>query len=198
MKRRDLLAAGGWLAAAPAWAEAPDEVTVEMRTGEGVLTLKLFAKAAPLTAANFLRYVDRRRLDGSTFYRAARDKGSPGVGLIEGGLQNDPARLLPPVPHEPTTQTGLLHGDGAISMARNAPGDATADFFICAGPAPYLDAHPDRPGDNLGYAAFGQVTSGMEAVRAILAASTGAPARNPVMQGQMLDTPTLILSVRRA
>lgn len=198
MRRRELLAAGGALAAATGWAEAPDEVAVEMQTGAGAIALKLYARAAPLTAANFLRYVDRRRFDGSTFYRAARDKGAPDVGLIEGGLQNDPARLFPPVAHEPTTQTGLLHVDGAISMARGAPGDATADFFICSGPAAYLDAHPDRPGDNLGYAAFGHVTAGMEVVRAILAASTGGPARNPVMQGQMLGAPVAILSVRRA
>ena len=168
-----------------------------MQTGAGLIRLRLFARAAPLTTANFLRYVDRRRLDGASFYRAARSKTEPGVGLIEGGLQNDPARLLPPVAHEPTTQTGLSHGDGVLSLARDAPGTATADFFICCGPATYLDAHPERPGDNLGYAAFGQVSEGMEVVRAILAGSTAAPARNPVMQGQMLDAPVPILRVRR-
>ena len=197
MKRRELLAGSGALLTVTGWAEAPDEVAVEMQTGAGAITLKIFAKAAPLTAANFLRYVDRRRFDNSSIYRAARDKGTPGVGLIEGGLQNDPARLFPPVPHEPTTQTGLLHGDGAISMARGAPGDATADFFICSGAAPYLDAKPGGLGDGLGYAAFGQVTSGLEVVRAILASPTNAPSRTAAMQGQMLDAPVPITRVRR-
>ena len=119
------------------------------------------------------------------------------VGLVEGGLQNDPDKLFRPVAHESTADTGLAHLDGTISMARDAPGSATADFFICSGSAPYLDAHPGAPGDNAGYAAFGQVVDGMDVVRGILRASTGGPARNPVMQGQMLDTPVRITSASR-
>jgi peptidyl-prolyl cis-trans isomerase A (cyclophilin A) len=199
MNRRDLLAAAGALAAWPAFAQSPDgEVKVAMRTDAGVIVVALAAGKAPITAANFLRYVDAGRLDGATFYRAVRTQGAPGQGLIEGGLQNDPSRLLPPIAHESTLMTGLAHKDGTISMARYAPGTATADFFICAGDAPYLDANPAAPGDNAGYAAFGRVTQGMEVVRAILAMPTTGKARNPVMQGQILDPPVTILQARRS
>jgi peptidyl-prolyl cis-trans isomerase A (cyclophilin A) len=109
----------------------------------------------------------------------------------------DPAKILPPIAHEPTTQTGLKHLDGVISMGRYAPGTATGDFFICSGPAPYLDAHPGAPGDNAGYAAFGHVIDGMDVVRAILALPTNGPARSPMMQGQMLSPPVPIVSVKR-
>ena len=168
---------------------------VELSTELGAIRLQLSPRA-PLTTANFLRYVDSGRWSGATFYRAARAKGVPDAGLIEGGLQNDPAKLFVPVAHESTAETGLAHLDGTISMARDAPGTATADFFICSGPAAYLDARPGAPGDDAGYAAFGQVTADM-VVHAILRASTDGPARNPVMQGQMLDAPVRILRVAR-
>lgn len=193
--RRALLTATIALPAWPGWA-SDDALGVELATDLGAIRLQLSSQA-PLTAANFLAYIDSGRLNGATFYRAARTKGTQDKGLIEGGLQNDPAKLLPPVPHESTTTTGLAHLDGTISMARYAPGTATADFFICSGPAPYLDAHPGAPGDNAGYAAFGQVSSGMDVVRTILRASTNAPARNPVMQGQILDNPVRILRAAR-
>jgi peptidyl-prolyl cis-trans isomerase A (cyclophilin A) len=82
-------------------------------------------------------------------------------------------------------------------MARFAPGTAASDFSICCGEAPHLDAHPDQPGDNLGYAAFGQVIEGMDVARAILALPTTGSALNPAMQGEMLDPPVRILSARR-
>ena len=190
MKRRTLLAAAGLLAPRPAWGLG-GPAAVELVTDLGIIRLQL-AASAPMTTANFLRYIDTGRMTGAQFYRAARAKGVADVGLVEGGLRNDPDKLFPPVAHESTAVSGLAHLDGTISMARDAPGSATADFFICSGPAPYLDAHPGAPGDNAGYAAFGQVVEGMDVVRALLRASTGAPARNPVMQGQMLDAPVRI------
>ncbi|MFX8677011.1 peptidylprolyl isomerase, partial [Acinetobacter baumannii] len=72
-------------------------------------------------------------------------------------------------------------------MARNEPGSATGDFFICASAQPYLDAHPGGRGDNQGFAAFGQVVSGMEVVRAILALKTNGKAEVAAMKGQMLN-----------
>ncbi len=198
-RRRTVLAAAGALVAAPALARTvAGRPWVALTTAKGVIMLTLAADKAPVTAANFLRYVDAGRLDGSSFYRAVRSQGAPGVGLIEGGLQNAPGKLFPPIAHEPTTLTGLSHLDGTISMARYAPGTATADFFICAGPAPYLDAHPGAPGDNAGYAAFGQVSAGMDVVRAIMALPTNGVARNPAMQGQILSPPVAILSAHRA
>jgi len=196
--RRGLLAAMGGLIARPVFAQTADaKPKVVMQTGKGVITLELEQARAPLTVGNFLRYVDTGRYDGSTIYRASRAEGAPTIGLIEGGLQYDPRKLLPPIAHESTTMTGLTHQDGTISIARDAPGTATADFFICCGPASYLDANPDAPGDNLGYAAFGHVVDGMDVVRAILAMPTTGVARNPEMQGQMIDPPVPIVSMKR-
>jgi peptidyl-prolyl cis-trans isomerase A (cyclophilin A) len=179
-------------------AASPDRPRVVLLTSKGAITLELRADKAPITAANFLRYVDTKRFDGAaTFYRAARAPSAPTVGFIEGGLQNDRKRLLPPIAHESTTQTGLQHIDGAISMARYAPGTATADFFICSGPAPGLDANPQGTGDNQGFAVFGGVVDGMDVVRAILASPTPGVARNPVMAGQIIEPPVPILTARR-
>jgi len=197
IRRRTLLAAVGVVAVSPTLAQ-PAAPRVAIKTDHGLIVLALAADKAPITAANFLHYVDARRFDATSFYRAVRSQGAAGAGLIEGGLQNAPGKLFPPIAHESTTQTGLSHQAGTISMARYGPGTATADFFICSGPAPYLDANPGGKGDNLGYAAFGQVIDGMDVVRAILALPTNGVARNPAMQGQILSPPVAIVTMRRA
>jgi peptidyl-prolyl cis-trans isomerase A (cyclophilin A) len=194
--RRSFLAAGAALAAGPAWAQ-PARTRVRLTTDKGVITAELADDKAPITVANFLRYVDTGHMDGAQFYRAARAAGAPAVGFIEGGVK-DPAKLYPPIAHESTLVTGLKHVDGTLSMARFAPGTAASDFSIICTEAPQMDAHPDWPGDNLGYAAFGQVIDGMDVVRAILALPTGGPALNPEMAGEILNPPVVILSARRA
>jgi peptidyl-prolyl cis-trans isomerase A (cyclophilin A) len=210
MKRRDVLAAVGGLAAAPGLANAQilnlaptpivpgaGDVVVSLETSLGLIIIALKAKQAPLTTANFLRYVDGKLYDGSSFWRAAKAPGSVDYGLIEGGLAGDPKKVLKPVAHEPTTQTGLRHVDGTLSLARREPGSGDSDFFICAGDAPYLDANPAAEGDNLGFAAFGQVIKGTEIVRKILNLPTPGKAINPVMEGQMLDPVVPIVTARR-
>lgn len=210
MKRRDLLAALGAFAVPPGLALAQilslpatpivpgsGDVLVRLETSLGPIIIALKARQAPLTVANFLRYVDEKRYDGSSFWRSAKAPSSVDYGLIEGGLQGDPKKLLPPVAHEPTSQTGLRHVDGTISLARKAPGTGDSDFFICVGDAPYLDANPAGEGDNVGFAAFGQVVQGMEIVRKILNLPTPGKATNPVMEGQMLDPVVPILTARR-
>ncbi|MBC8133049.1 MAG: peptidylprolyl isomerase, partial [Deltaproteobacteria bacterium] len=169
---------------------------VRMETEKGLMVLELASDKAPITVANFLRYVDAGRFDGTAFFRAARAPGAPTVGLIQAGVK-DPAKLFPPIAHESTLDTGLKHRDGSLSMPRFAPGTAAGDFTICCGDAPYLDAQPDQPGDNLGYAVFGQVTLGMDVARAILAMPTTGAALNPAMQGQILEPPIKILSALR-
>lgn len=179
---------------APAQAPQPATVRVSLQTSEGPIVLELEKERAPLTTANFLRYVDEKRLDGIAFYRAM--KVAPGYGLIQGGVR-DPRRLLPPIAHEPTSATGLSHVDGAISMARHAPGSATADFFITVGAMTTMDADPRQPGDNLGFAAFGRVAEGMDVVRRILDAPTSPTKGEGVMKGQMLAPPVRITAARR-
>lgn len=197
MRRRDILAGGAALiAASPVRAQPTGAagVRVDLQTGEGAIALLLAADKAPLTVANFLRYVDGKLYDGATIYRALRAPGAPQLGLVQGGARSS----LAPIAHESTTQTGLLHKDGTISLARRAPGTATSDFFICVGDAAYLDADPRAPGDNLGFAAFGQVIEGMDVVRKILALPTSPTKGAPDMAGQMLEPPVPIVSARRA
>ena len=182
--------------AAPAPAPRPATVRVALQTGEGAIVLELEKERAPVTTANFLRYVDQKRLDGTNFYRAVPI--ADGFGLIQGGARNEPKRILKPVPHEPTTKTGLAHTDGTISMARAAPGSATADFFITVGDMRSLDADPKAAGDNLGYAAFGHVAEGMDVVKRILVLPRSPTAGTDAgMAGQMLAQPVRILTARR-
>ena len=193
--RRQLLAAAAALGAGPVLAQAA-RPRVRLQTDKGAMVLELAADKAPVTVANYLRYVDARRYDGTAFFRASQAPGAPTVGFIQAGIKNA-AKLFPPIAHESTLQTGLKHGDGVISMARLEPGSARSDFTIICGPAPHMDADPAAPGDNRGYAAFGRVVEGMEVVRAILAAPRNGPAPTPVMQGQMLDPPVRIITARR-
>jgi peptidyl-prolyl cis-trans isomerase A (cyclophilin A) len=185
-----MLAHSPSFAAAP----APSSARVRLQTTEGPIVIRLETQRAPITAGNFLRYVDQKRFDGTSFYRAARNRRAPEFGLIQGGINHKAVRALLPIAHEPTTRTGLKHGDGTVSMARNAPGTAMGDFFITIGPASYLDARPDG---HPGYAAFGQVVSGMAVVRKILAAKTYAGGWSKTTMGQSMVSPVRIISARR-
>ena len=172
-------------------------VRVALKTSQGVILIELETRRAPLTSANFLRYAENKKFDGTSFYRAARTKGNPRRGFIQGGVRHSIRRVYPPVAHEPTSKTGLRHVEGTISMARNAPGSAMGDFFITLGPMPAMDARPGRAGDNQGFAAFGRVVGGMDVVRRILAAPTVANAGRGAMKGQMLAAPVRIVAARR-
>jgi len=178
----------------PAAAQAPPApVRVLLHTSAGDILVEIDRARAPISAANFLRYVAARRYDGTEFYRAMRT--GEGVGLIQAGVRN--GRLLyPPIAHEPTSQTGLSHVEGALSMARLGPGTATSDFSIMVGPQLYLDAGPGSGGDGLGYAVFGRVVEGMDVVRRILAAPTSPTEGEGVMRGQMLSPRIRILTAR--
>lgn len=185
------------LLASPALAESLPRVTLE--TGAGPITIEVDTVRAPLTAANFLRYVDEKRFDGTSFYRALGFPGRPDLGLVQGGIRGDPKRARPAIPHEPTSQTGLAHGDFTVSMARTAPGTAQGDFFITLGAFAGLDAQPgEGPGDRAGFAVFGRVVDGQDAVRAILAAPVSPTAGEGAMKGQMLAAPVPIHRARRA
>lgn len=171
---------------------------VALETDAGRILVELDRQNAPLTSENFLRYVDQKRLDSTSFYRALK-LNPEGAGLIQGGVRGDPKRTLPPVKHEPTSKTGLSHVDGAISMARAEPGTATADFFIITGGTiSGLDANPDREGDNQGFAVFGRVVDGMEVVRKIIFAPVSPTEGEGAMKGQIIEKPIAIRTARRA
>ena len=201
LTKRAVLTGGGALVGAAAFAQTPPAASplprVVLRTGKGTITLELAADKAPITCANFLRYVDAGRYDGGVFYRAMKLLPQPLTGLVQGGVKNDPARSFPPIAHESTRQTGLSHTDGTVSMARYDPGTATSEFFICIGDIVSLDADPAQPGDNAGFAAFGRVVDGMDAARAILASPVSPTSGEGSMKGQMLDPEAPIISASR-
>ncbi|MCJ8157991.1 peptidylprolyl isomerase [Sphingomonas sp. LaA6.9] len=181
------------LAALPSAASAQATARVRIETSIGPIIAELDLKRAPITAKNFLAYAEEKRFDNTSFYRAARNKSDPKRGLVQGGIDSKVRKARWPIDHEPTSQTGIRHLDGTLSMARNAPGSAMGDFFITVGPAAYLDAGPGKPG----YAAFGRVVSGMPLVRRILAAPTWPGGRSTNTIGQHIKEPVKILSVRR-
>ncbi len=194
--RRSVLGVAGLALASPFGALAASaKPRVAIHTNHGVIVVELEAQRAPLTTANFLQYVDAGKYDGGSFYRASRTPGAPREGAIVGGPE-EKTRRFAPIAHESTQLTGLRHTTGTISLGRYALGTATADFFICASPEPYLDAHPGKKGDNQGFAAFGQVVEGMGVVRTILALPTPGKSRFPDMKGQWLD-PVVPISMRR-
>lgn len=178
----------------PVMAQTPGDVRVALETGAGRIVVAVHADKAPVTAANFLKYVDQKRFDGIVFYRGV---GAADYGFVQGGAQNDPKRILPPIKHEPTSLTGLVHDDGALSMARYAPGSATGDFFIVLGKMPGMDAHPEAAGDNQGFAVFAHVVEGLDVVKAILSQPKSPTKGEGVMKGQILETPVKILTARR-
>jgi peptidyl-prolyl cis-trans isomerase A (cyclophilin A) len=171
---------------------------VRLETAAGPILIALEVERAPITSANFLKYVDQKKFDGATFYRALTFPGRPDLGLVQGGAKSDPKRLLPPIAHEPTTKTGLSHTEGALSMARGAVGSAQGDFFIILGNLSSLDANPSAPGDNQGFAVFGRVVEGMDVVKTILAAPVSATEGVGAMKGQMIAQPIPIKSARRS
>jgi len=188
-----------YLFATVTWA---DEGTarVVMETDQGNIEIELNLEKAPLTAGNFLRLVDNGDLDGAKFYRVvtyANDRGSPKIEVIQGGL-GDASEAFDTIDHETTEDTGILHTDGAISMARGAVGTASTEFFLCVGDQPGLDYGQMRNADGQGFAAFGKVVSGMDVVRRINGLPADAPSDSEYTKGQILTEPVAITSVRRA
>jgi peptidyl-prolyl cis-trans isomerase A (cyclophilin A) len=169
-------------------------VPVAIDTSLGRIIIALDKTHAPVTTANFLRYVDAHRFDGETFYRAMHM--ADGGGLIQGGVMSDVRKLFKPIAHEPTSQTGLRHRAGAVSMANAGPGTADAGFFILLSDIPGLDAGGPG-GDANGFAVFGRVTEGMDVVKRIFEAPLSPTKGEGELKGEMLDPPIKILKAAR-
>jgi peptidyl-prolyl cis-trans isomerase A (cyclophilin A) len=144
-----------------------------IKTNEGDIEVQLFPEKAPKTVSAFLSYVDSGFYENSNFYRIlSRDNqpmGANAAELIQGGIYQTKINraYLKGIQHEPTSQTGLLHEHGTLSMARLEPGTATTEFFICIGDNPGFNAGGKSNPDGLGYAAFGKVIKGMDIVMRI-------------------------------
>jgi peptidyl-prolyl cis-trans isomerase A (cyclophilin A) len=168
---------------------------VALVTDLGTILVRIETKRAPVTAANFLRYVDTKRMDGFKFYRATRSWG-PANQLIQAGNRGDARKNFAAIAHEPTSVTGLTNCKGALSMARLNPGDATTDFFLLLSDIKGFDA--DGPGgDKDGFAVFGGVVGGAVVAENILSAPLSPTAGEGPMQGQMLDPMVTIKTARR-
>jgi peptidyl-prolyl cis-trans isomerase A (cyclophilin A) len=162
-----------------------------METELGPIVVEVYTEKAPITAANFLRYVREARFEGASFYRTVTMANQPDspvrIEVIQGGLGFEENDLrLSEIAYETTEMTGLRHVDGAISMARLDPGTASSEFFICVGDQPELDYGGARNPDGQGFAAFGRVVEGADVVREIH--------RRPE-KDQMLAPPVRILAM---
>ena len=173
---------------------APKTALVRVATDLGVIDIALQTEAAPITCANFLRYVDAKMYDGGRFHRAVRldnqSRSDIQIEVVQAGI--NPARRgdgFGAIKLERNSVTGLKHVDGTISMARSGPDDATSDFFVCVGPQPSLDLGGKRNADGQGFAAFGRVVAGMDVVRKI---------QNSRTRGENLRPAIRINTMRRA
>lgn len=170
-----------------------DPILVQVRTELGDILVELYPDQAPVTVSNFLKYVDAGYFDGGRFHRTVRADNQPNdsirIAVIQGDI--DPAQRshrFPAIPLERTRETGLLHLDGVLSMARAGPDTASSSFFICVGDQPELDYGGERNLDGQGFAAFGRVVEGMDVVKAINASEA---------VGQTLAPPVEIIRVSR-
>ncbi len=168
-------------------------VRVRVETALGAFEVELDAGRAPVTVANFLKYVDGGFYDGGRVHRSARLETQAErpvkIEVIQAGI--NPSRrgdAFPAIPIERTSVSGILHRDGTISMARSGPDTAVSDFFICIGDQPSLDFGGARNPDGQGFAAFGRVVAGMDVVRAIHKAPS---------EGERLSPPIVISRVSR-
>ena len=164
---------------------------VRLATEYGDIVIALDQDAAPMTSENFIRYVGEGHYESGAFYRVVRfenDRGAPRINVIQGGLNTENAPF-PNIAHESTGVTGLRHTDGVISMARMDPGTAASEFFISIGDNPSLDFGGARNPDGQGFAAFGQVVEGMEAVRQIHTLTEMTESEDAYVAGQMLAQP---------
>jgi peptidyl-prolyl cis-trans isomerase A (cyclophilin A) len=169
-------------------------VRVVLSTTQGTINIDVDTLKAPLTAKNFLRYVDAHFYDHGEFFRTVRSDNQPTdkvrIDVVQAGADSGRrGESFPPIELERTSLTGLHHLDGTLSMARGQPNSATSSFFICVGDQPSLDFGGARNPDRQGFAAFGKVMSGMDVVRAIWQSHA---------DGQRLTPPIVITSARRA
>lgn len=168
-----------------------EPITCSIETSLGTIVIELYPEKAPITVANFLAYTDQHLYDSSSFFRVCTPANEAErdikIEVIQGG-EIPEEKYLPPIPLETTDQTSLSHLNGTVSMARDAPNTATSSFFICIGDQPELDYGGKRNPDGQGFAAFGQVTEGMDVVRMI---------QQQKDTNQYLIEPVKIIKIRR-
>jgi peptidyl-prolyl cis-trans isomerase A (cyclophilin A) len=176
-------------------------VRVRVQTELGDIVVEVDQARAPITAANFLKYVDAGHYNGGTWHRTVKMDNQPEstikIEVIQAGVNPEKAKQgFPPIALERTNVTGILHKDGVVSMARGTPDSATSGWFICINDQPSLDFGGQRNPDGQGFAAFGRVVSGMEVVRKIQMAPSSTN-RTTNTEAQRLMPPIKIIKVAR-
>lgn len=166
-----------------------------IETKFGDIEVELYPGKAPESVTAFLSYVDSGFYKSSSFYRVLKAENQPSSSfkseLIQGGIWQTNYKKgisLPGIPHEPTNQTGIVHTNGTISLARTTPGTASSEFFICVGDQPAYDYGGAANTDGQGFSAFGKVIKGMDIVRKIH--------RQPDFE-ESFDPPVEIFNIRR-
>jgi peptidyl-prolyl cis-trans isomerase A (cyclophilin A) len=165
--------------------QQPDSVFINIQTSLGNIKAVLFTGKAPVTCANFISYIKRVGLDGGEFYRTVTMDNQPDklvkIEVIQGGfnLSNIDIGTIQAIKLERTSETGVLHNSGTLSMARDEPDSGTSEFFICIGDQPSLDFGGARNPDGQGFAAFGRVAHGMEVVKKIQTSSSESQKLTP-------------------
>ncbi len=171
---------------------APNPIVL-ISTEVGDIFFEIYSDKAPISAGNFLKYVDENRYLKSSFYRTVTLENQPNddikIEVIQGGIGFVESDFrLNSIAHETTEITGLKHLNGTLSMARSKPGSANSEFFICIGDQPELDFGGRRNPDGQGFAAFGQLYNGQEIISKI---------HSSVNEEQMIIHPVKILFIER-
>ena len=175
------------------WIGSGQNPHVLIQTELGDIEVEVCVDKAPITANNFLKYVDEGLFDDGSFYRVVRMDNQPNddikIEVVQGGIgQRRGVKRFPPIEHETTETTGVLHKDGIISMARSQPGTASSEFFICVNDQPHLDFGGLRNPDGQGFAAFGIVVNGMDVIKKI---------QDQPGERQYLETPIKVYKIVR-
>jgi peptidyl-prolyl cis-trans isomerase A (cyclophilin A) len=176
-------------------------VRVRVQTELGDIVLEVDPIKAPITTANFLKYVDAGLYDGGIFHRTVKMDNQPEstvkIEVIQAGVNPERAKEgFPAIALERTNVTGILHKDGIVSMARGGPDSATSGWFICINDQPSLDFGGNRNPDGQGFGAFGRVVAGMDVVRKIQAAPSSTN-RTTNTEAQRLTPPIKIVKAAR-
>jgi peptidyl-prolyl cis-trans isomerase B (cyclophilin B) len=141
---------------------------VLMSTSLGNIRIELDAEKAPVTAQNFLDYVNESFYDGLIFHRVI-----PGFMIQGGGFDAQMKQKGTKAPIKNEAANGLKNAVGTIAMARtNVVDSATAQFFINVKDNDFLN-HRSPSADAFGYAVFGQIIEGMDVVQKIEKVKTG-------------------------
>ena len=140
---------------------------IRFETSLGSFDIELNEKEAPLSAANFLAYVEAGHYDNTIFHRVIDGFMIQGGGFTA-GMDQKPVKA----PIENEAKNGLKNERYTVAMARTSdPHSATAQFFINVGDNDFLDN--DKCQDGWGYCVFGRVTEGQDVVDKIKGVKTG-------------------------